>query len=204
LNLYSGIGGNRTLWGESHSITSVEFDPSIANIYSQRFPNDTLIIGDALDYLLNNYLEFDFIWCSPPCPTHSIARHFEPKFLDCSLWMIIQFLQKYLPEDKFFCVENVVPYYEPFIQPSGTINRHCFWTNYDISQIKFSPFIPTYENVGTRTLSLWYNHLGFSLSDIDTSGVSKIKVLRNCVHPKVGLLLLARILKPLQTLEDFL
>jgi DNA (cytosine-5)-methyltransferase 1 len=174
LNLYSGIGGNRTLWGESHSITSVEFDPSIAKIYAQRFPNDTLIIGDALDYLLNNYLEFDF------------------------------FLQKYLPEDKFFCVENVVPYYEPFIQPSGTINRHCFWTNYDISQIKFSPFIPTYENVGTRTVSLWYNHLGFSLSDIDTSGVSKIKVLRNCVHPKVALLLLARILKPLQTLEDFL
>ena len=71
LNLYSGIGGNRKLWGDKHDITAVELDPEIADIYSNFFPNDNVIVDDAHDYLINNYQDFDFIWSSPPCPTHS-------------------------------------------------------------------------------------------------------------------------------------
>jgi hypothetical protein len=29
LNLFAGIGGNRSLWGNKHEITAVEFDPDI-------------------------------------------------------------------------------------------------------------------------------------------------------------------------------
>jgi hypothetical protein len=74
LNLYAGIGGNRRLWGDEHEITSVEnFDPA-ADVYAHFYPNDTLIRGDAHQYLLDHYSEFDFIWASPPCPTHSILN----------------------------------------------------------------------------------------------------------------------------------
>jgi hypothetical protein len=74
LNLYSGLGGNRKLWGNEHQITAVEHDPLIAAIYQDQFPNDEVIVTDAHEYLLDNYKNFDFIWSSPPCPTHSSFR----------------------------------------------------------------------------------------------------------------------------------
>jgi DNA (cytosine-5)-methyltransferase 1 len=70
LNLYSGIGGNRKLWGNEHEITSVEYNESIANIYKDLYPNDKVIVADAHEYLQEHFKEFDFIWTSPPCPTH--------------------------------------------------------------------------------------------------------------------------------------
>ena len=74
LNLYVGIGGNRKLWGNEHQITAVEIDPKIAAIYQEFFPNDEVIVADAHEYLLKHYKEFDFIWSSPPCPSHSHIR----------------------------------------------------------------------------------------------------------------------------------
>lgn len=71
LNLYAGIGGNRKLWGDEHDITAVEYKPDIAAKYQEFFPNDKVIVGDAHQYLLDHFHEFDFIWTSPPCPTHS-------------------------------------------------------------------------------------------------------------------------------------
>ncbi len=70
LNLYAGIGGNRKLW-EDVEVTAVEYEPKIAAIYQDFFPNDKVVIGDAHQYLLENFSKFDFIWASPPCPTHS-------------------------------------------------------------------------------------------------------------------------------------
>ena len=61
LNLYAGIGGNRKLWGDTHDITAVEFRDDIAAIYKDFFPNDNVIVGDAHEYLLRHYKEFDFI-----------------------------------------------------------------------------------------------------------------------------------------------
>ena len=55
LNLFAGVGGNRALWGEEHDITSVEYDEEIAEIYGKRFPNDTIIVGDAYEYFINNF-----------------------------------------------------------------------------------------------------------------------------------------------------
>ena len=65
LNLYAGIGGNRKLWGDNHEITAVELCPKIAKKYSELYPNDTLIVGDAHEYLINNFQNFDFMeWIS--------------------------------------------------------------------------------------------------------------------------------------------
>src|SRR5699024_6647442 len=74
LNLYAGIGGNRKLWGNNHEITAVEFDKKIAEVYQDNFPNDKVFVEDAHQFLINNYKDFDFIWTSPPCQSHSSFR----------------------------------------------------------------------------------------------------------------------------------
>ena len=74
LNLYACLGGNRYKWGDDHEITAVEWDTELARMYQERFPNDKVVVGDAHKYLLDHYTEYDFIWSSPPCPTHSRVR----------------------------------------------------------------------------------------------------------------------------------
>ena len=56
LNLYAGIGGNRKLWGDGHEITAIEFNPEIAKIYQDFFPNDKVIVTDAHQYLLEHFV----------------------------------------------------------------------------------------------------------------------------------------------------
>ena len=145
LNLFAGIGGNRLLWDDvlpGVKVTAVEFDPEIAKAYSKRFPNDDVIVGDAWDYAVKNYLDFDFIWASPPCQTHSrlnVAnniRNDRAKILpDFRLYELIVYL-------KFFCkkpfvVENVVPFYEPLVKPNVNLGRHYFWSNFYIPKQYF-------------------------------------------------------------------
>jgi len=134
LNLYACLGGNRYLWGEEHEITAVELDPELARMYQERFPNDIVIVADAHKYLLNNYKEFDFIWSSPPCPTHSKARFArkettKPMFPDMKLYAEILFLDKWFKGK--YVVENVIPYYEPLIAGKKR-GRHLYWTNFNL------------------------------------------------------------------------
>ena len=136
LNLYACLGGNRYKWNEVKEdieVTAIELDPELARLYQERFPNDTVIIADAHQYLLDHYKEYDFIWSSPPCPTHSKIRitqktrdTFIPKFPDMKLYEEIIFLENHF-EGKY-CVENVIPYYEPLISAKKR-GRHLYWTN---------------------------------------------------------------------------
>ena len=73
LNLYAGIGGNRKLW-EGVEVTAVEINPEVSQIYQDHFPDDIVITGDAHQYLIEHYKEFDFIWSSPQCRSHSKFR----------------------------------------------------------------------------------------------------------------------------------
>jgi len=135
LNLYACLGGNRYKWDEvadNLEITAVELDPEAARLYQERFPNDKVIVADAHQYLLDHYKEFDFIWSSPPCPTHSRARYARrntttPVYPDLKLYEEILFLANYF-EGKY-CVENVIPYYEPLIHAQKR-GRHLYWTNF--------------------------------------------------------------------------
>ena len=137
LNLYACLGGNRYKWNEVKEdieVTAVELDPEAARLYQERFPNDTVIIADAHQYLLDHYKEFDFIWSSPPCPTHSRARFArrnttEAKFPDLKLYEEILFLENWFKGK--YVVENVIPYYEPLIQANKR-GRHLYWTNFNI------------------------------------------------------------------------
>lgn len=139
LNLYSGIGGNRELWGNDHDITAVELDEKRASKYQSLFPNDTVIVTDAHEYLLDNFRDFDFIWTSPPCQTHSRVNHFlnsgvakRPRYPKMELYQEIIFLQNFCKT--LYCVENVISYYQPMIKPQ-IIGRHQLWANFKIPPI---------------------------------------------------------------------
>ena len=138
LNLYACLGGNRLLW-EDCEVTAVELDPEAARLYQERFPNDKVIIADAHKFLLEHYKEFDFIWSSPPCPSHSRARYWnssnydtttEAIYPDLKLYEEILFLQHYYKTGKWV-VENVIPYYEPLI-PAQKRGRHLYWANFNL------------------------------------------------------------------------
>ncbi len=136
LNLYACLGGNRLLW-DNCEVTAVELDPELARLYQERFPNDTVIVADAHQYLLDHYKEFDFIWSSPPCPTHSSFQHSmkttrKMKYPDMKLYQEIIFLDAFY--NGKYCVENVIPFYEPLI-PAKKRGRHLYWTNFNLPNI---------------------------------------------------------------------
>ncbi len=139
LNLYACLGGNRYKWKEVKEdieVTAVELDPEAARLYQERFPDDKVVVGDAHQYLLDHYKEFDFIWSSPPCPTHSRARFWaigsngkNPIYPDMKLYEEIIFLEHHFKGK--FVVENVIPYYEPMYNPKKR-GRHLYWTNFNL------------------------------------------------------------------------
>jgi DNA (cytosine-5)-methyltransferase 1 len=184
LNLYAGIGGNRKLWGADHQVTAVEFDPAIAAVYEDLFPNDELVVGDAHEYLRQNHKRFDFIWSSPPCPTHSSFRFnigvrfrgVEEKFPDMTLYEEIVFLQYH--SKALWLVENVVPYYPPLI-PAKKINRHLYWANFDLPDQE--PLVEDLRRIQIPQLEQLH---GFDLSKYKLP--NKRQVLRNCVNPVMG------------------
>lgn len=186
LNLYSGIGGNRKLWGDEHQITAVEIDENIAKIYKDFFPNDEVIVTDAHQYLLDHYKEFDFIWSSPPCPSHSRARlwgwknddRVPKKYPDMKLYEEIIFLNTFYKGK--FVVENVIPYYEPLIK-GQKIGRHLFWSNFEIPNFEHKK-----SDINRGTIKSWQEQTGFNL-DGKYLGQRKDRILRNCVEPEVGL-----------------
>lgn len=191
LNLYAGIGGNRKLWGDKHEITAVEIDPSIAEVYQKMYPSDTVVVGDALDYLEKHYNEFDFIWASPPCQSHSQYRHnvgvlgkgFAPILPDTSLYSIIVFLKTYYKGK--WCVENVVPYYTPLIEPTSIMQRHLFWCSDKVEDKEF-------EKDAIRSKNKISDFEGYEIVAVSNIK-NKRQVLRNCVKPELGLYVLQQL-----------
>jgi DNA (cytosine-5)-methyltransferase 1 len=185
LNLYAGIGGNRKLWDRDIEVTAVENNQEIADIYKTFFPNDKIVVADAHEYLLNHFDEFDFIWSSPPCPSHSKIRIYtavtrgqnKPIFPDMKLYEEIIFLQYYFKGK--FVVENVISFYDPLIKPTE-LNNHYFWSNFDISQIKNKP------REHDAKINVLEKRKGFDLSGFKLQEDKK-KILRNCVEPETGL-----------------
>lgn len=193
LNLYCGIGGNRKLWGEEHNITAIEHDEQIANKYRELYPNDKVIIADAHEYLLNHHKQFDFVWSSPPCQSHSRTNYFLNKrgverYPDMKLYQEIILLQNFCKG--LFCVENVRGYYQPLIVPIE-LNRHYFWTNFNITRQKFDNISigkTCGKNQTQRRKSIemvTVERYGIDL--IETKIKNKQQVIRNMVDPELGL-----------------
>lgn len=191
LNLYAGIGGNRKLWGDKHEVVAVEMNPEIAKIYQDFFPNDKVIVGDAHQYLLEHFKEFDFIWSSPPCPSHSRIRYVgtfkggkgqdphKPIYPDMDLYKEIIFLKHYFKGK--WVVENVISFYKPLIKPFK-FEGHYYWSNFIIRNNSASN---RGHNKGNKHLS---ELKGFNLDKY--KNIDKRAILRNCVEPQAALYIL--------------
>ena len=190
LNLYACLGGNRYKWDEvddNLEITAVELDPELARLYQERFPNDEVIVSDAHSYLLENYMNFDFIWTSPPCPTHSRVRisqknteSFIPMFPDMKLYEEIIFLDNYF--DGKYVVENVIPFYEPLISAKKR-GRHLYWTNFNLPNSLNERRQPNdFIRTGSKPNEIFHN------IDLSTYKGSqrKDKIARNLVDYEAG------------------
>jgi len=191
LNLYSGLGGNRKFW-MNVEVTAVEWDIEIANIYKDFFPNDIVIVEDAHSFLEKHYDEFDFIWSSPPCQSHSKVRMMASKsksydaiFPDMKLWEEIIFLENFSQVP--YVVENVEPYYKPIIEPTIRLGRHCFWCNFFIGKQDF--------NDGLKHNERGMNHKGIFNLEKYPLNQRKDQLIRNCVSPMLGLYILNCALK---------
>lgn len=192
LNLYAGIGGNRKLWTGNIDVTAIEIVPEIAKIYQDFFPQDKVIVTDAHQYLLEHFKEFDFIWSSPPCPSHSQIRFIGSKvkdeedlahkreiiYPDMNLYQEIILLTNYF-EGKWV-VENVESYYEPLIKPN-ILGRHYYWSNFPIPKKEFPS-----DKIVNGSVEELQKHNGFDLSKYKTTMDKKL-LLRNCVNHKAGL-----------------
>jgi DNA (cytosine-5)-methyltransferase 1 len=188
LNLYCGIGGNRKLWSGDIEVTAVEIDSKIAEIYKDLFPNDKVIVGDAHQYLLQNFQDFDFIWSSPPCPSHSKFRFMTTKmknpkysrpivYPDMNLYEEIILLTHYFKGK--WIVENVKGYYNPLKIPKE-FGRHYIWSNFNISQIEIKR-----DNLIKKHSTDLQKMKGFDLSKY--KNIRKDTLLRNIVLPELGL-----------------
>jgi DNA (cytosine-5)-methyltransferase 1 len=210
LNLYAGIGGNRKLWdniGFPIEVTAVEIDPKIAKIYQDFFPNDKVIVADAHQFLLEHFKEFDFIWSSPPCPTHSRMSimgmrngNKKARYFDMRLYQEIVLLKSFF--NGKWCVENVVSYYKPLIKPT-CISDQYFWCNFFLGKFQDDRkrLVKHGETILGLNIKVIQEHLGISLDKHKVC--NKRLLLNNAVYPKLGLHIFKMAFKDRQkTLSD--
>lgn len=191
LNLYAGIGGNTERWDRNEvEIIAIENNKSVAKIYGDFHPKDKVIVTDARKYLLLHYKEFDFIWSSKPCTTHSRIRimavrngSYEAIYPDMGLYEEIIFLEHHFKGK--YVVENVIPYYKPLIKSTVILDRHMFWSNFNISIKKFKDF-------GKGRIKKGHHKelqeiKGINIDKYKLIGMRKDSILRSYVNPDIGL-----------------
>lgn len=191
LNSYAGLGGNRLNW-KGCKVTAVEYSTDIANTYLEQnaCKKDKVVIADAHQYLLEHFQEFDFIWSSPPCQSHSrmirSGRNRKSRYPDLRLYEEIMLLQNDFKG--LWVVENVVPYYKPPIPPTQKIGRHLFWSNFDfeVKEIpEFKNFINRQNLKAKGQLMEWLG-IFYDKNIYYDGNHCPTQVLRNCVHPVIG------------------
>ncbi len=196
LNLYACLGGNRYKWNEVKNdieVTAVELDEECARLYQERFPHDKVIVSDAHEYLLNHYKEFDFIWSSPPCPTHSKVRvsqknqpFYIPKYPAMELYQEIIFLQEHCKGK--YVVENVIPYYQLLI-PAQKRGRHLYWANFNlpnnVDRKEGKGIMCGQQNEEVNKLCKFHS-IDRKFLNSYKGKQSKLKIIRNLVDYEVG------------------
>lgn len=185
LNLFAGIGGNRRQWpSERVEVVAVEIVPEIASVYADLYPSDKVVVGDAHAFLKEHYEEYDFIWTSPPCQSHSSMRQnlavrfrgTPADYPDMRLYQEIIFLQH--NAQCRWVVENVIPYYKPLLA-GKVIQRHMFWSNFPLPKADLEE-----ENLREIQIPELEELHSFDLSRYKLE--NKRQVLRNCVDSRLG------------------
>ena len=188
----AGIGGESELWDDvNNDITHVEQFPKIAKVIEDRKPNRKVVIGDAYEYLLDHYQEYDFVWFSPSCQANTRmirgGRNRKPRFPDLKLYEVKIFLDYNF--QGAYVIENVIPYYETPIKPTAKIGRHLFWSNFIINENfelkQPKGFIKLGTVAGSEKLKEWLG-IHYEGNLYYNGNHDPCQVLRNCVHPKLG------------------
>ncbi len=195
LDLFCGIGGvakgfQRYLLeqGMSFEYYAVDVDPKVLRAHKKFNPLSNTILRDAYSFTDDELLEFDFIWASPPCETHSRLNFYNwgnPKKYkepDMRFYELIEMLYRLnIP----FVVENVEPYYKPPIKPSVKVYRHVLWTNLSIRPFRVD--LPNFSDVKDDVKSLTKYH-GVPRDVVNTLGTARKarSALRDMVNPIVS------------------
>lgn len=145
-----------------------------------------MVVGDAHEYLQQHYKEFDFIWTSPPCPTHSRMNFLNnldrnASFPDMKLYEEIIFLQSWFKGK--YVVENVRSYYKPLIEPQE-VQSHYFWANFTIPDTGLAR--KKVRNDKGQTLSVKMEQTGFYIKDFYNYKGDKRTLLNNLIEPELG------------------
>jgi DNA (cytosine-5)-methyltransferase 1 len=93
------------------------------------------------------------------------------------LWQEIIFLQANAKCQ--WVVENVKPYYKNLIPETAFIQRHMFWSNFDIPNIEVEQ-----DKIRTAQIPDLQKLHKIDLSEYKIK--DKRQLLRNCVHYKLG------------------
>ena len=202
LNLYAGVGGNSLLW-HGHDVTAVEYTQELADVYAKNHPDHQIVVADAHQFLLEHHGDYDLVWSSPPCQSHSrmirSGKNRKPRYPDLRLYEEILFLTHSFKG--LWVVENVIPYYDYLITPETVIGRHVFWSNCDLQSIQDEPRPDNFINLtnlkGMRKLQEWLG-IHYEKPIYYEGNHCPAQVLRNCVHPNLGQSVLNKIV------EDFL
>ena len=155
-------------------------------------------MADAHQYLLEHFEEYDFIWSSPPCPSHSRARMWGWKkdnrvkkiYPDMKLYEEVIFLKHYFTGK--WVVENVISYYNPLIEPK-ILGRHYFWSNFLITPLRHKR-----TNINRGNIKEWEREIGLSLRGKKVRH-RKDQILRNCVNSELANHILKYAINPIKT-----
>lgn len=88
-----------------------------------------------------------------------------------------------------YVIENVIPYYQPVIEPTAKIGRHLFWANFPISEDfhinQPKGFINKTTVKGAEELKKWLG-IHYKGNLYYNGNHNPGQVLANCVHPDLG------------------
>jgi DNA (cytosine-5)-methyltransferase 1 len=95
-----------------------------------------------------------------------------------SLYQEILLLNNFHRKDQKFVIENVKPYYEPLIKPDFILQRHIFWSNFNVPKIEF--------NDNRKHMNITANSIVYDYDLSKYKHKNKRKLLRNMVNPEIG------------------
>ena len=163
LDLFCGLGGVARGFqtflienGIDFEYYAIDIDDRILKAHKVLNPRSIVIKRDAYSFSDEELRNYDFIWASPPCETHSIMGVWKRKVDTKPDMRLYELIDKLYDLGKPFVVENIKPYYRPPIRPTSRANRHILWSNLEIPPIKVN--LPTFTNIKNKIDTLARYH----------------------------------------------
>jgi len=207
LDLYAGLGGTdkgiRKVAAEKNiklDYYAIEIDPAVCQAHKKNHLESNVICADVKDWL-DKVTDFDFVWASPPCQTHSINNYsnkaigYKTKPVDWSLWHVIDILQR--AETIPFVVENVKIWYNEPFKHNFKLDRHYFWTNLQL--VPFDYHKKPAKEWCHISVKDWQEYHQLEPA---TTG-DKRQQLRNCVHWSIAAGIFEQFLEPRSPILEF-